>query len=226
VLSALDRARDQGASVVTGTRITSIEETDECVRISDGDATWSVERLVVACGAWAAPLLPAPLQDKVYPARILLTWFQARNPEEFAPDVFPVFVRISRGTSMYGAPSIDGVSVKASLDGRSRPTGDPSNMLRTLLPEEAAEVRQTVTSYLPGLIPYVVRADTYPDLYTADGAPLLGFAPGSSRIVLATAGSGAGFKMSSGYGSIAASLAADPEKAQSPSFTDPARLLR
>lgn len=225
VLSALERAERQGATVITGARITSIEETDDCVRISDGDRTWTVTRLVVAGGAWSAPLLPATLQDKVYPARILLTWFQARKPEEFTPDVFPIFIRIARGTSMYGAPSIDGISVKASLDGRARPTEDPSDLLRVLLPEEMSEVRQTVASYFPGLMPYVVRADTYPDLYSIDSAPLLGMAPGSARIVLATAFSGAGFKMATGYGSIAASLALDPQHASSPAFTDPARFL-
>lgn len=225
VLSALERAEQQGASIITDVRIISIEETDEFVRISDGDRTWTVSRLVVAGGAWSAPLLPAGLRDKVYPARILLTWFQARSPEQFAPDVFPIFIRISRGTSMYGAPSIDGISVKASLDGRARPTEDPSDLLRVPLPEEMSEVRRTAASYFPGLIPYVIRADTYPDLYSVDGAPLLGMAPGSTRIILATGFSGAGFKMATGYGSIAASLALDQQHAPVPAFTDPARLL-
>ena len=226
VLGALERAEQQGASIVTDARITSIEETDDLVRISDGDRTWTAERLVITGGSWSAPLLPAPLRDKVYPARILLTWFQARRPEDFAPQVFPVFIRIARGTSMYGAPSIDGVSVKASLDGRAQPADDPSDLLRTLLPEEMSEVRQTAASYFPGLIPYVIRADTYPDLYTSDGAPLLGLAPGSARIVLATGFSGTGFKMATGYGSIAASLALQQADAEAPAFTDPARLLR
>lgn len=224
VLAALERAAQQGAEVITDAPITSIEETDDFVRVSDGDRSWTVERLVITGGAWAAPLLPKELRDAVYPARILLTWFQARHPDEFAPDVFPIFIRISRNTSMYGAPSIDGITVKASLDGRARPADDPSDLVRVLLPEEMSEVRQTAASYFPGLIPYVVRADTYPDLYTADDAPLLGMAPGSARVVLATGFSGAGFKMACGYGSIAAALALDPQGAEAPTFTEPARL--
>jgi sarcosine oxidase len=85
------------------------------------------------------------------------------------------------------------------------------------------EVRHTAASYFPGLIPYVVRADTYPDLFTTDDAPLLGFAPGSDRIVLATGFSGTGFKMATAYGAIAASLALDPDGPAAPAFTDPAR---
>ena len=224
VLSALERAQQQGAEVIADAAITSIEETEDLVRVSDGDRSWTVDRLVVTGGAWAPSLLPKELRDAVYPTRILLTWFQARRPEEFAPEVFPVFIRISRNTSMYGAPSIDGVTVKASLDGRAQPADDPSNLVRVPFPAEMTEVRRTAASYFPGLIPYVVRADTYPDLYTTDAAPLLGMAPGSSRIVLATGFSGAGFKMATGYGAIAAELALNPERADAPSFTDPARL--
>ncbi len=225
VLSALIRAEEQGASLITDARIRLIQETDDSVRICDGNRTWTVDRLVVTAGAWATSLLPDVLQRHVYPTRILLTWFQARNAAEFAPEAFPIFIRISRGTSLYGAPSIDGGTVKASLDGRAQPADDPSNLLRVPTPEEMSEVRATAASYLPGLFPYVVRADTYPDLYTTDGAPLLGFAPGSKRIVLATGFCGAGFKMASGYGAIAASLATDPDTATSPAFTDPLRFF-
>ncbi len=226
VLAALRRAEDEGADVVTDCRVLSIEETDDLVRIRDEDRTWTVDRLIVTGGAWAAPLLPEALRSQVYPARVLLTWFQVDDPGDFAPEVFPIFIRIARGTSMYGAPTIDGVTIKASLDGRATPADDPSNLLRVPRPEEMSEVRATAASYFPGVIPYVVRADTYPDLYTTDSAPLLGFAPGSERIVLATGFSGAGFKMCTGYGAIAADLACDPSHASAPAFTDPARFLR
>lgn len=223
VLSALECARSRGATVVTDAPVTSLMETADGVRIESGDAAWTADRVIVTGGAWATDLLPGPLQDRVYPTRILLTWFEARDPASFAPEVFPIFIRIARGTSMYGAPSLDGTTVKASLDGRASRTADPSSMLRVPTEAEMAEVRETAASYFPGLIPYVVRADTYPDLYTVDGAPLLGFAPGSRRIVLATGFSGAGFKMATGYGAIAASLALDPDHARAPEFVDPDR---
>ncbi len=225
VLAALDRAEAQGAQIVTDAPVTRIEETGDVVRIVAGDRTWTVDRVVVTGGAWATPLLPEALRPHVFPTRILLTWFQARDPALFAPEVFPIFIRIARGTSMYGAPSVDGVTVKASLDGRAQPAADPSDLLRVPTAAEMSEVRATAASYFPDLVPYVVRADTYPDLYTTDGRPLLGFAPGSRRIVLATGFCGAGFKMATAYGAIAAALAVDPEGAEGPAFTDPARFL-
>lgn len=223
VLSALECAERRGATVLTDTPVTAITETTDGVRIESEDRTWLVDRVIVTGGAWATKLLPPPLQDRVYPTRILLTWFEARDPAAFSPHVFPIFVRIARGTSMYGAPSLDGTTVKASLDGRASRTADPDELLRVPTESEMSELRNSVASYFPGLVPYVVRADTYPDLYTNDGAPLLGFAAGSRRVVLATGFSGAGFKMASGYGAIAASLALDPDGATAPAFTDPAR---
>ncbi|TWE10264.1 FAD-dependent oxidoreductase [Rudaeicoccus suwonensis] len=225
VLAALTCARERGATVLTDTNITSVTEHNDYVEVSDGDQSWTVDRLIVTGGAWAGGILPDALQRRVYPARILLTWFGTQRPDLFTPEVFPIFIRIARGTSMYGAPCLDGASVKASLDGRAERADDPSDLLREPTLGEMTEVRGTAASYFPDLVPYVVRADTYPDLYTDDGAPLLGFAPGSRRVVLATGFCGAGFKMATGYGQIAADLALDPNSARTPKFTDPARFM-
>lgn len=225
VLSALECAGRRGATILTDTQVTSVTEADDHVRITAGDRTWTVDRVIVTGGAWAGSLLPAPIADKVFPTRVLLTWFEAQDAADFAPDVFPIFIRIARGTSMYGAPSLDGTTVKASLDGRATRTEDPSHLLRVPTESEMTEVRDTAASYLPGLIPYVVRADTYPDLFTTDGSPLLGFAPGSQRIVLATGFNGLGFKMATGYGAIAADLAITGQPTATPSFADPSRFV-
>lgn len=225
VLGAIDAATARGAQVEIDSQVTAITEADDHVVIRSADRSWTARKVIVTGGAWAGRLLPGPLAAATYPARILLTWFQARTPADFRPEVFPIFIRIAQGTSMYGAPSLDGVTVKASLDGRSRPATDPSHLDRDPYPEETAEVRGTAATYFPGLIPYVVRADTYPDLYTTDSAPLLGFAPGSQRVVLATGFSGAGFKMATGYGAIAADLATGADPSAAPAFTDPTRFL-
>lgn len=50
----------------------------------------------------------------------------------------------------------------------------------------------------------IVRSDAFPDLYTKDWRALLGRLREGSRIYCATAFSGAGFKMASAYGEIAA----------------------
>ena len=77
---------------------------------------------------------------------------------------------------MYGAPAVDGVTVKASVDGRgARATPDPDAVPRELTPEEIEKVTETVTEFFPGLIPTIVRSDAFPDLFTKDRHPLAGW---------------------------------------------------
>ena len=72
---------------------------------------------------------------------------------------------------MYGAPSVDGVTVKATLDGRGAPTPQADAVPRELTAAEIAETTETVTEFFPGLIPNIVRSDAFPDLFTADQEP-------------------------------------------------------
>ena len=95
-------------------------------------------------------------------------------------------------------------AVKATLDGRGAPTPNPDAVPRELTPAEITETAETVTEFLPGLIPNIVRSDAFPDLFTKDGHPLLGRLNQGGRIYVATAFSGAGFKNATGFGEIAA----------------------
>ena len=99
-------------------------------------------------------------------------------------------------------------------------------MARELTPAEVAESVETVQEFLPGLVPEIVRSDTYPDLFTSDSTGLLGPVPGSDRIYCATGFSGAGFKMASAFGAIAASEALGPGPARGGSGLPPSRSLR
>lgn len=225
VLSAVDAAKNNGASVVTGAPIREVREVPGGVRISTDSDAWEFERVIVSSGGWSRNLLPSPLRGHVHTRRIYLSWFPARRPEEFAPDRFPIFIRITGQRSLYGAPTIDGATVKATLDGRAQPAPDADGIDRALSATEIAESEETVRQFLPGLIPCIVRSDAYPDLYTRDATPLVGFLPGSDRTYLATGFSGAGFKMAPAFGAIAASeaLGRDPG-VNGLDFLRPARL--
>jgi len=207
VLAATEAAREAGASLVEDTAIDEIHEEPDGVVLRSGASSWRFERVIVTAGGWSGQLLPPPLAAAVHPRRNYLTWFVARRPEEFAPERFPVFGRIERDRSLYGAPSTDGVTVKATLDGRSQPAEDADRVVRELTDEEITEAQETVAEFLPGLIPRIVRADAYPDLFTEDHAPLLGTVPGRSRTVFATGFSGAGFKMAPASAEAAIAIA-------------------
>jgi sarcosine oxidase len=207
VLSAVGVARENGAVVVKDAQVREVTELSDGVRVATDTGTWTFDRVIVASGSGSGAVLPPFLQRHVQPKRIFLTWFAARDAKQFAPEAFPIFIRISGDRSLYGAPSVDGVTVKATLDGRGKPTADPATMPRELTHAEIDESVETVQEFLPGLVPEIVRSDAYPDLYTSDETGLLGPLPGSDRIYCATGFSGAGFKMASALGAIAASEA-------------------
>ncbi|MDQ0678636.1 sarcosine oxidase [Arthrobacter pascens] len=204
VTAAVAAAEANGATVHSNTPIESITETADGVVITSGEKSWTFENVIVSSGGWSQRLMPDYLKAATQTKRLFLTWFVAKNASEFIPEKFPVFSRVHDGRSMYGAPAVDGATVKATLDGRGRPTPNPDTVPRELSTAEIAETTETVTDFLPGLIPNIVRSDTFPDLYTKDGNPILGRFNEGSRIYVATGFSGGGFKNATGFGEIAA----------------------
>ena len=223
VTAAVDAAQANGATVLTNTPIDDIRETDDGVVVTSGTDSWTFENVIVASGGWSQRLMPDYLKAATETWRIFLSWFVARDAAEFTPDRFPIFIRISGDRSMYGAPSVDGVTVKATLDGRGGPTPGADAVPRELTPAEIAETTETVTEFFPGLIPNIVRSDAFPDLFTPDRHPLLGHLRENSRIYCATGFSGAGFKMASGFGEIAAKEALGTHSFEGLDFVRPQR---
>jgi sarcosine oxidase len=204
VTAAVAAAQANGATVLSNTPIDSITETGDGVVITSSDQSWSFENVIVASGGWSRKLMPDYLKAATETKRCFLTWFVARNASDFSPAKFPVFIRISGDRSKYGAPTVDGVTVKTTLDGRGSPTPQADSVPRDLTSAEVSETTETVTEFFPGLVPNIVRSDAFPDLFTSDGNPLIGHLNNHSKIYLATGFSGQGFKMATGFGEIAA----------------------
>jgi sarcosine oxidase len=223
VTAAITAAQANGATIHTNTPIHSITETDDGVLITSGEKTWTYENVIISSGGWSQRLMPDHLKAATQTKRLYLTWFVAKDAAQFTPDKFPVFIRISGDRSMYGAPAVDGATVKATLDGRGAPTPNPDAVPRELSPAEITETTETVTEFLPGLFPNIVRSDAFPDLYTQDGNPLLGRLNQGSRIYLATGFSGGGFKNATGFGQIAAHEALGKQTFNGLDFVRPER---
>ena len=223
VTAAITAAKANGATVHSNTAIDSLTESEEGVVIASGGQSWTFENVIVASGGWSRELLPEYLKGATETKRIILTWFVARDGAEFSPERFPIFTRMYEDRSMYGAPAVDGVTVKATLDGRGRPTPDAGSVPRELTPAEITETTETVAEFFPGLYPNIVRSDAFPDLYTKDHTPLLGWTTEGSRIYCATGFSGSGFKNATGYGEIAAEEALGKRSFQGLDFIRPER---
>ncbi|MDQ0923745.1 sarcosine oxidase [Pseudarthrobacter sp. W1I19] len=223
VTAAITAAQANGATIHTNTPITSIEETADGVLITSGEKTWTFDNVIVSSGGWSQQLMPDYLRGATQTKRLILTWFVAKDAAEFSPEKFPVFSRVQEGRSMYGAPAVDGATVKATLDGRGRPTPNPDAVPRELTSAEITETTETVTEFFPGLHPSIVRSDAFPDLFTSDGQPLIGHFNEGSRIYVATGFSGGGFKNATGYGQIAAQEALGKRAVGNLDFVRPQR---
>jgi sarcosine oxidase len=204
VTAAVAAAQANGATIHSNTPIDSITETADGVHITSGEKSWTFENVIVSSGGWSRKLMPESLQAHTQPNRVFLTWFVAKDPALFSAEKFPIFIRISGDHSMYGAPAVDGATVKATLDYRPTPTENPDAVPRELTAAEIAETTETVSEFFPGLFPNIVRSDAFPDLFTTDRNPLVGRFNEGSRIYCATGFSGGGFKNATGYGQIAA----------------------
>ncbi|WP_260327222.1 hypothetical protein [Streptomyces sp. TLI_185] len=75
----------------------------------------------------------------------------------------------------------------------------------------------------PGPTPTIVRSEAFPDLFTEDRHPLLGWLDENSRVYCATGFSGKGFKMATGYGHIAAHEALGKQTIEGLDFVRPDR---
>jgi sarcosine oxidase len=223
VMAAVAAAEANGATIHTNTPIDSITETADGVLITSGDKSWTFENVIVSSGGWSQRLMPDYLKAATQTKRVFLTWFIAKDAAEFSPDRFPVFSRIYADRSMYGAPAVDGATVKATLDGRGAPTPNADTVPRELSAAEIAETTETVTEFFPGLVPNIVRSDAFPELYTKDGNPLLGRLSEGSRIYCATGFSGGGFKNATAYGHIAAHEALGKQTFEGLDFLRPQR---
>lgn len=223
VSAAVAAAQAGGATVLQNTPVDSITETEHGVVVASGDRTWTFEKVIVASGGWSRRLMPDHLKAVTETKRIVLTWFIAQDGTQFAPEKFPVFSRMYDERSMYGAPAVDGVTVKASVDGYGGAVPDPDSVPRELTREEIDKVTDIVTEFFPGLIPTIVRSDAFPDLFTEDGDPLVGWLDENSRVYCATGFSGKGFKMATGYGHMAAHEALGKQTIEGQDFLRPDR---
>ena len=129
-------AEQHGATVLRHTEVDEVIERDDHLQIRGGDTVWRVRDAVVCAGAWTGRLLPVAWRRHLQARRVPQSWFAARRPEEFTPDRFPIFIRRTGVLEIYGAPTVDGVSVKVAGAVVSSPIDDPDHVERRHGPAE------------------------------------------------------------------------------------------
>ncbi|RWZ46054.1 N-methyl-L-tryptophan oxidase [Labedella phragmitis] len=209
VLEAVGAAVATGAQVASGEEVVDVSpvSTDR-VRVETSARSFTARRAIVTAGAWASRLDPE-IAARTEVRSVLLTWFAPRaSLDAFAAASFPTFIRDRGDVHFFGAPSVDGYTVKVS-PGRILPAAAGADQLEWR-PDPAllSTIGRNAAWFLPDLHPEPVRYSVHPDLYTETKVPIIDVTH-DGRIVTATAFSGHGFKFAPIIGEMAAALALD-----------------
>lgn len=196
-----------GGTAYTESPVISIEHDEDGVTISTDEKQFRVKKVIVSAGGWTNSLLPQlnlPLELE----RQVLVWYDAKNPDLFTKDKFPIFSRVVDGEGFYGFPSLDGKTVKIAIHhGGGEITKHPSEVDREIHNKDLDKVTKLVKEYLPDLNPEPVKAKTCFYTNTPDEHFFIGEAPGLSNVILLGPMAGHGFKFAPVIGKIGAELA-------------------
>ncbi|MEI3613609.1 N-methyl-L-tryptophan oxidase [Pseudogracilibacillus sp. SO30301A] len=201
VVSAVERAKELGATVNSYTPVTNVEQDGEKVIIQTREKEYKVNQVLIATGPWIRELIPE-FSPIVEAKKIILSWFAPHNAEDFLPKMFPIFTRTSGEYKFYGGPTVENSMVKVGVS-NSIPLGDAKNINRTVEPEEICENVMIIKKFFNGLYPDPVRVNAYMDAYTIDNHSLVGRIPNFPNAIVVGGFSGHGFKMAPAIGKIA-----------------------
>lgn len=208
ISAAAALAQRHGARLVTDTRVEQVVEREGMVEVTTSAGTLRGRRAIIAAGAWTDRVLPqAGLRVQV--ERRAMFWFRPADPAAFTPDRFPAFIRVTDDLHWYGFPTVDGTTVKLAVHGQGGEASDPDRLDRETHARDWAELAERVGSCLPGLDPAPIRGQVCMYAQTEDGHFVVGFVPGSERLILLGPMLGHGFKFSSAVGLIGADLATE-----------------
>jgi sarcosine oxidase len=204
-------ARDAGATLLDRTPVTGIADHggELEVRTEDG-RSFSAGSVVLATDAWTNDLL-APLGHRL-PLSITreqVTWFEALDPEAFAPDRFPIWIWLDQ-PSFYGFPTYRGPGPKVGEDVGGRPTTASS---RTFLtdPDCLARVERFMSARFAGAIGKPAQTKTCLYTLTPDRDFVVDRVPGHPGVIVAL-GAAHAYKFAALFGVWLAELALDRER--------------
>ncbi len=196
-------ARDDGATVREESPVTAIEESagGVGVQVANGDA-FEFDHVIIAGGVWSGRLAPEVGRHLLVTLREMIL-IEVENPESFVRGRFPVWSDDPDTTGWYGFPLLREGLIKVAQEGIGEIV-DPD-----IDRAGSREFRDKVMEYLRGRIPDLGRgrvADVRACLYcaTPDDHFIIDHVPGSERVLVATGGSGHGFKFGGSIGAVIA----------------------
>jgi sarcosine oxidase len=224
VVTAVERARELGAQVVSGVRVQSVSDEGDHVEIRTSSRTWRVERAILAVGSWVGKVLGGA-ELPFWVERQVQAWFPIEDRELYQPERFGIFIRpLDAESTFYGFPTLDGQTIKVAFHHANGRPSDPDTIDREVDASDIEPLQQTALENLRWLRPEAVKTLVCMYCNTPDGHFVIGPLPGAPRIVLCGPMAGHGFKFSTVVGAIGADLAIDGHTGFNIGPFDPARL--
>lgn len=229
VASAQNLAMQAGVELWDHTEVLGITaihgSNGETASVATSRGTVLAKKVIVTAGSWAPTLLPG-LKGIVEVTGLALNWFMPNRIESFVPEKMPVFIKDAFREDgsvchVFGAPSLDGWSVKVSP--LEQKFASESVEAVALSEEEVDAYSDDVNAMMAGMLDSPVRTSMHHDGFTADGSPVIDI--DANGIVVAAGMSGRGMKFATVYGKLIAELAVSGESnLQLPNFALAAHL--
>jgi glycine/D-amino acid oxidase-like deaminating enzyme len=200
-------ARRRGIKIREREPVIAWSASADGVAVTTTEATYGADRLIITAGAWSAELL-AGLGLPIHVLRKVLWWFDVDDPEQFAPDRFPVFIAASDLGEIYGFPIDDNPGFKvAEHSGGDRTT--PATVDRAARPAEAEPVISAMKHLFPSATDRIREYAVCLYTMTPDGDFIIDRHPTIPGVVVGAGFSGHGFKFTTAVGEHLVALALD-----------------
>ena len=183
------------------------ERGDGRLTVQTAVGTYDAAKLVIACGAWVASLVPE-LTLPVVIERNVVHWFESTPSASFGPASLPIFIHeYEPAHAWYGFPDLgDGVKLALHHQGE---TTTADTVRREVAPAEVERVRAIADRFLPGAAGRARASVVCLYTNTPDEHFILDTHPEHTAVIVASPCSGHGFKFSSVIGETIADLAID-----------------
>jgi sarcosine oxidase len=205
VAAMLARAKRDGAELRTNERVTAWSRDGSGIRIRTDKSSVTVDRLVVAAGAWLPSLFDSlgvrlPLEIE----RQLSHWFRPREDKGyFAPADCPIALWDMPGGDVFATFPNDGNGIKCGMHHAGAAT-TPDAVNRTVSPAENTAARELLEQVMPGAGGEVAESRVCLYTNTPDHHFVIDWA--DDRVLVVSPCSGHGFKFAISIGEIVGTL--------------------
>ncbi len=208
VIAQAAEAERHGVQLRIGETVLSWRTQGDAVVVQTDRDRYSAGRLIVAAGAWSAPLLEG-LGINLNVVRKQVHWYRPTAGAYAAHHGSPTFLYELPQGVFYGFPDIDSRGVKVAEHTGGRAVSDPLLLDRELDPAECNRVTDFCRQYLPQLTADLLEHGVCMYTLTPDGHFIVDRHPEHPQVAFAAGLSGHGFKFVPVLGKLLVQLAID-----------------